>query len=690
MITTEDRPKTVVTGDMPVLDSRVMGIRAEALAAITESMVNLYTDKHLAVIREYSTNARDAMVAAGNADQPIVVSLPDVYDPQLVVTDTGLGMSMTEVLDFYAQYGASDKRETNDQVGSFGYGCKSAFTIADHFTVTADKDGSRTVAVLYRNNEGLGTVDVVYHGPTDQPNGVSVAVPISDPVAMEETARRFFKTWEPGTVLVDGEQPHSVLADALRLGPVYYVRRPSVEARNGFAAYVLMGGVTYPMHGTDGRAWARFTSQGDIYLTVDIGAVDIVPSREGLRDTTRTGTLLTNRMQQFETALIEHVRAQVEQAPSWFDAARTYADWRPLLAFSKTPSLTWQGQPVTHTVTYEDQLTLYAFRPVGRKATVNRIQRVSGIGIGIEAMPKILLLTGMPDENAPIRHLARYCAAEQIDYVIPSTRTRITQAWFDTASYPNIVRADYATWAAEVDAARKAELATQRSANGPANSKVSYDVYGHKEWDLKRLRDFPGAIHYVPPSRYGRYHWLRPTDDQRVLVMLRSGQQADVFARRVPAARPWRQLVDQLVTEKIDGYTAEQVKQLAHARAHAQNRHAFDKTDKLVAVLRKRSRKLLDPELRRYVSRTRAPLTAEAQRLHDEFQNWSRLDGVGDCDPFTQFILKLDAVSFGSPLAERYPLLNEISYWRYEDLADQLVHYLNGVYAAEQSSADVA
>ncbi len=87
-------------------ETRVMGIHAEALAAVTDSMTNLYSNPHLAVLREYSTNAWDAIIAAGSTS-PVRVSLPDELDPRLVVSDDGIGMSKDEVLTFFSQYGFS-------------------------------------------------------------------------------------------------------------------------------------------------------------------------------------------------------------------------------------------------------------------------------------------------------------------------------------------------------------------------------------------------------------------------------------------------------------------------------------------------------------------------------------------------------------------------------------------------------
>src|SRR5688572_3649345 len=67
----------------------------------------LYTNKVLAVLREYSANAWDAHVDAGKADVPIKVVLPTKLDPSLIIRDYGKGLSEEEIFEVYVKYGAS-------------------------------------------------------------------------------------------------------------------------------------------------------------------------------------------------------------------------------------------------------------------------------------------------------------------------------------------------------------------------------------------------------------------------------------------------------------------------------------------------------------------------------------------------------------------------------------------------------
>jgi hypothetical protein len=140
-----DTSTTVAVTRSVGVDTTRMTLDPEGMAHLTHVLTNLYSDKHLAVLREYSTNALDSHVTAGNP-APIEVTLPGALNPTLVITDHGAGLSRDDIVNVYAKYGASTKRATNNQIGSFGLGAKSAFTIGGQFVVTATKDRRRTVA----------------------------------------------------------------------------------------------------------------------------------------------------------------------------------------------------------------------------------------------------------------------------------------------------------------------------------------------------------------------------------------------------------------------------------------------------------------------------------------------------------------------------------------------------------------
>jgi hypothetical protein len=73
-----------------VKDSVFFGIKKEGFSHIFNVLRNqLYSDKELAVVREYSANAYDAHVQKGISDRPFEVNLPSRLDPFFKVRDFG-------------------------------------------------------------------------------------------------------------------------------------------------------------------------------------------------------------------------------------------------------------------------------------------------------------------------------------------------------------------------------------------------------------------------------------------------------------------------------------------------------------------------------------------------------------------------------------------------------------------------
>lgn len=142
--------KIDVSNDLTIsggsISSSKYGISEENAPFVIKMMIdNLYSNKPLAIIREYITNAWDAHVDAGISDTPIEITVPTSFRPTLCIRDFGKGLSQEDVLHFYTQMADSRKRHTDDFVGGFGIGCKCAFCYVPSFTVTSFHNGRKMV-----------------------------------------------------------------------------------------------------------------------------------------------------------------------------------------------------------------------------------------------------------------------------------------------------------------------------------------------------------------------------------------------------------------------------------------------------------------------------------------------------------------------------------------------------------------
>ena len=261
-----------------------MGIDKASEVFTILTLTNLYSDKIMAVIREYSTNAMDSHLAAGVND-PIRVTLPTAARPYFTVEDSGVGLSEDELATIYALYGASTARGSDTATGMLGLGCKSALTYSVSFTLRATKDGVTTLADISKGEDGVGVINVLSSTHTGEPNGVKVTVPVSrfDIETFRIRAQRFFFYWRSG-VLVDGVPPENITTseDHRRIDDDVYVR--TKVDQYDYDSYYVQGNVAYPVRGRSGVV--------PIVAYVDMGSLDFVPSREALHLTPRTEACL--------------------------------------------------------------------------------------------------------------------------------------------------------------------------------------------------------------------------------------------------------------------------------------------------------------------------------------------------------------------------------------------------------------
>lgn len=320
-----------------VLDEVAMGVDAKSIVHIMSILTDLYSDLILAIMREYSTNALDSHIDAGNPN-PIEVTLPSLDKPTFMVQDYGLGMNVDDIRAIYSQYGASTKRDSDEVTGMLGLGSKSGLTYATSFTVDAVKNGVRTVALVTKTPEGAGVIKILDTVATDKPNGVCISIPVksTDIHAFHSTAKDFYSVWEPGTVLVDGEEPE--LLRNLQDGPDTIWVTPNILIRR-LAGYnieskVVMGNVPYPI----ANPWAKLSGVGhnrpaswsnlQMVAWVPIGSVNFTPSREALMMSERTEATLKEVQDKLQAGLPLALNALIGKLPTPWDKLIAYYSWK--------------------------------------------------------------------------------------------------------------------------------------------------------------------------------------------------------------------------------------------------------------------------------------------------------------------------------------------------------------------------
>lgn len=507
-------------------------ISPRAAGHVANALSTMYGDKAKAVLREYAANARDSHVQAG-VTRPIEITLPSEMNPLLVIRDFGVGLSRVEMVETYAAYGATTKQDDDEQIGHYGFGAKAAFSVGSQFTVTGVKDGERTVMLFALDANGFPGFMVLAHGATEQGNGVVVQVGVVECDPMVTAAAALFGTWEPGSVLVDGEVPASAYRDTLEIAGGMHASW--TRGHHEGSLTLVMGGIGYEASADmliqaarrqdrSTQEVLRLVQQGlQLWAEVPIGSVDITPSREGLRDTPRTLMVLAGVAQTYAESIVSALTATLDAEPTALEASIRVHELRGLVPGFTRNGIVWRGRRLDYKVILPlPALTL----EVNRKG-VGRISSAPTYVVHLgESVDRLLVVTGV---DAGVRRLAnRYLSANsEVGVLLLADTDRGSQDWFAWGGRSPV----RTITAAEFKAQAKLLPATPR-----AQSRMTYRVYLDGETSTRASDEVGqhegrilGVTGNCPDSLLASA--LKPDD---LVVLLTGSQTLNGLARRVP------------------------------------------------------------------------------------------------------------------------------------------------------------
>ena len=295
----------------------------------------LYSDKILAVVREYTCNAVDAQVEAGNGDKPIEVTLPNRLNPYFKVRDYGTALSDQEINDVYAFYGESTKRNSNDQIGMLGIGSKSAFAYGDNFVINSFLNGEKHSYNAFIDPSQLGQISKLSVESTDEENGIEIVVPVRDGDEDEfvEKAATLFQWFQVRPIIKGAELEYEDKGNALFSGEGWTWTDAKNEryGRNG-DAYAIMGNIGYPIDEdsvgfkTDAEHELRELLKQNLVLHFDIGDLEISASREKLQYTDHTRKAIVKRLKKVQDELAETILKDFTNCETLFAAKCLYGE----------------------------------------------------------------------------------------------------------------------------------------------------------------------------------------------------------------------------------------------------------------------------------------------------------------------------------------------------------------------------
>jgi hypothetical protein len=383
---------------------------------------SLYSDKVMAVIRELSTNAYDAHIAAGNKN-PFKVILPTQANPSFTVRDYGTGLSQKDMEELYTTYGASNKNDSNDFVGCLGLGSKSPFAYTKSFTTTSYYNGKKYSYIAAMDENGVPSLNLFGITDTNEPNGleISFAVKQYDFSEFTNKSKRIFHYFKMKPIIEGGVchtiNDHSyshnnvvIDGEGWKIGRVSANNNqyPSQWHGPGSGVIAIMGNIAYPIdsnkiigeekdNNTNDaiQRWNRAFKKADVdnwknlvreilnsglYLEIQfgIGELEMDVSREGLQYTKNVIKVLRERTQEIYLQLKEDMSKKLESCTNLVEAYTTYYNLSDL-AGGWTAGASWtdsdgkvhelvSGQDLDYKFKKNHQLYVFNFRTAGYRS----------------------------------------------------------------------------------------------------------------------------------------------------------------------------------------------------------------------------------------------------------------------------------------------------------------------------------
>jgi hypothetical protein len=304
------------------------GIKSSGLHHILGILRNqLYSDKELAVIREYSCNAVDAHTVAGHPERPIEVTLPTKMSLFFKVRDFGPALSETEIQEVYAFYGESTKRNTNDQIGMLGIGSKAAFAYGDNYVINSFLDGKKYIYNAFIDPSQIGQISKIGEEPTKEENGIEIVVPVNgeDVDEFYKKSKDLFR-WFNVIPKIKGHSQFEYENEALFDADGWKWLAEKRDRYDKGEAVAVMGNIGYPI---DSYSLGDFDEEetnlqellcGNLVMKFDIGDLEISASREKLQYTEYTRKKIKEKLKTVSDELISVISKEFSDCKTLWDA----------------------------------------------------------------------------------------------------------------------------------------------------------------------------------------------------------------------------------------------------------------------------------------------------------------------------------------------------------------------------------
>lgn len=286
---------------------------------------NIYTDKILAVVREWVSNAVDEHLKHG-IEQPVQTG---VKEGRFFVRDFANGLDDNGIRNVFGKYFRSTKSNSDQPIGGFGVGAKAGHCYQDVFYVTSFYNGTKTVysCVLGGDESGasIGQVIEMSQEPTNE-SGLLVEIDIKEDrvnngdtgtfvvyaqaMADYATLAKIEVVDDSGHTINGVYQQNNKTLILEKDGIRFYSFESNLISDPSSNYVITMGGVKY--HTPDSFKGFGFEDQCSpvtaIQIDVPVGFFEVPISREFFRETAK----FTNGITKCEAVLGRFINQQKE------------------------------------------------------------------------------------------------------------------------------------------------------------------------------------------------------------------------------------------------------------------------------------------------------------------------------------------------------------------------------------------
>ncbi len=276
---------------------------------------NLYSNPIGSIVREYTSNCFDSHLEA-NVNEPVRITKGrDEEGTYISFIDVGVGLSPDRMKNIFMNYFSSTKRETDDLIGGFGLGSKSAISYTDFFYINTIFDG-RKYQYIFSKGVTKPTLDLLSVEESTEHNGTEIRIYLLTVNGYNTDDTKFEKALKEQLCYFD-----NVWFDVWNIDNNYKIYEGNFFKWRNVHQYseemhIVLGKVSYPI---DWNAIGLDPVNIPIGVKFNIGELLVTPNRENIRYTDELIALIQSRISSTIDELNDIFNKQSSNYDSFFD-----------------------------------------------------------------------------------------------------------------------------------------------------------------------------------------------------------------------------------------------------------------------------------------------------------------------------------------------------------------------------------